>query len=90
MSDNEQINQLTKNNQSTNKVLAIMEFLSYCKEPVRLIDIATGLNYNTSTTLRFLNSLEQNGYVYKNADSLKYQMTFKLCGLAEQMDLTKF
>ncbi len=78
----EQTSRLAKDNQSTDKVLAIIEFLSRCKEPMRLIDISNQLHYNTSTTLRFLNSLERNGYVYKDKETLKYQMTYKLCGLA--------
>lgn len=48
----------TNNNQSTDKVLAILELLSYSEEPLRLIDIAHKLQFNTSTALRFLNSLE--------------------------------
>ena len=52
---------------------------------MRLIDISNQLNYNTSTTLRFLNSLERNGYVYKDRETLKYQMTYKLCGLASHI-----
>lgn len=78
-------NRFTNNNQSTDKVLAIMELLSFSNEPLRLLDIANELNYNSSTALRFLNSLEQNGYVYKNPDTLKYQMTYKLCGLANHI-----
>lgn len=54
---------LANNNQSTDKVLAILELLSYSEEPLRLIDIAHKLQFNTSTSLRFLNSLEQNGYI---------------------------
>ena len=75
----------TNNNLSTNKVLAIMEILASSQEPMRLIDIATNLKYNTSTTLRFLNSLEQNGYVYKDTRTLRYQMTYKICNLAYQI-----
>lgn len=75
------------NNQSANKALAIIEFLSYSKEPLRLADIAAGLNYNPSTALRFLNSLEQAGYICKDPDSLKYQMTFKICALAYHIRL---
>lgn len=78
-------NKFTKSNQSTDKVISILELLSYSPEPMRLIDIANSLNFNTSTALRFLNTLEQNGYVYKDQDSLKYSMTFKLCGLASQI-----
>lgn len=77
----------TPNNQSANKALAIIEFLSYSKEPLRLADIAAGLEYNPSTALRFLNSLESAGYIYKDPDSLKYQMTFKICALAYQISL---
>ena len=77
MEETEQTNRFAKDNQSTDKVLAIIELLSYSKEPMRLIDIANQLHYNTSTTLRFLNSLERNGYVYKDRETLKYQMTYK-------------
>lgn len=75
----------TNNNQSTDKVLAILELLSYSEEPLRLIDIAHKLQFNTSTALRFLNSLEQNGYVYKDRETLKYRMTYKICGLSNQI-----
>lgn len=86
MEENEQSNRFTKDNQSTDKVLSIIELLSCSKEPLRLIDIANHLKYNTSTALRFLNSLERNGYVYKNSETLKYQMTYKICGLANQIN----
>lgn len=82
MEEMDQSTRFAKDNQSTDKVLAIIELLSYSKEPLRLIDISNQLNYNTSTALRFLNSLERNGYVYKDRETLKYQMTYKLCGLA--------
>ena len=51
----------TYSNQSSDKVLAILELISYSDEPLRLIDIANQLNFNTSTALRYLNTLEQNG-----------------------------
>ena len=73
------------NNQSTDKVLAILELLSHSSEPLRLIDIAHRLNFNSSTALRFLNSLEQNGYVHKDKETLKYRMTYKICGLASHV-----
>ena len=56
MEETEHSNRFAKDNQSTDKVLAIIELLSCSKEPMRLIDISNQLNYNTSTTLRFLNS----------------------------------
>lgn len=80
-----QISKFAKSNQSTDKVLSILELLSYSEEPLRLIDIANALQFNTSTALRFLNSLEQNGYVFKDKETYKYSMTYKLCGLASHI-----
>ena len=75
----------TYSNQSSDKVLAILELISYSDEPLRLIDIANQLNFNTSTALRYLNTLEQNGYVYKDKETFKYRMTFKICDLASHV-----
>lgn len=72
-------------NQSSDKVLKILELISYSDEPLRLIDISSRLGFNTSTTLRFLNSLEQNGYIYKDKETFKYRMTFKICDLASHV-----
>lgn len=72
-------------NQSSDKVLAILELISYSDEPLRLIDISSRLGFNSSTALRFLNSLEQNGYVYKDKETFKYRTTFKICDLASHV-----
>lgn len=72
----------SNNNQSTDKVFAILELLAHSCEPLRLIDIAHQLHYNSSTALRFLNSLEQNGYISKDKETFKYHMTYKIVGLA--------
>ena len=69
-------------NQSTDKLLSILELLCVTGQPMRLNEISSKLNFNSSTALRFLNSLERNGYVYKDLDSNKYRMTYKICGLA--------
>jgi len=47
MEETEHSNRFAKDNQSTDKVLAIIELLSCSKEPMRLIDISNQLNYNT-------------------------------------------
>lgn len=72
-------------NHSTDKVLSILELLSFSEDPLRLVDIAAQLDANSSTVLRFLNSLEQNGYVQKNPRDGTYHMTFKLCALASSI-----
>lgn len=49
MARTSQSSKFSNTNQSTDKVLAILELLSCSEIPLRLIDIATELNLNTST-----------------------------------------
>lgn len=72
-------------NHSTEKVLSILELLSYSEGPMRLVDIASQLEANSSTVLRFLNSLEKSGYVCKDLKNGTYRMTFKICSLANSI-----
>ena len=76
---------ITKPNQSSDKLLTILEYLSTCSEPVRLQDIADNVNLNASTVLRFVTALEQNGYVIQDSYTQKYSMTMKICSLANKM-----
>ena len=72
-------------NQSTEKALMILELLASSRSPMRLRDISDTLSINNSTALRFLNSLQQCGYVAQEAESQRYFPTFKLCHLANQI-----
>ena len=56
-------------NQSTEKALAIIEYLVSRSEPVRLNEISRDLSINASTTLRFLTTLQNCGYVFHDADT---------------------
>lgn len=73
-------------NKSCEKMLAILEFMAERKTPVRLLDIAKGLDYNSSTVLRFLNTLQNCGYVAQEEDSQRYYLTFKLCRLSGKIE----
>ncbi|HBR33261.1 MAG TPA: IclR family transcriptional regulator [Firmicutes bacterium] len=77
----------TKSNLSTEKVFAIIEYLANQQEPVKLRDIAHDLNMNPSTTLRFISSLENLGYVIQNSSTLKYALTMKICSIAHKVVL---
>jgi len=73
-------------NKSCEKMLAILEFMAERKTPVRLLDIAKGSGYNSSTVLRFLTTLQKCGYVAQEADSQRYYLTFKLCRLSSKLE----
>lgn len=72
-------------NQSTEKAFAILELLAEAYGPMRLRDISTELGLNTSTALRFLNSLQTCGYVAQERSTQRYYLTFKICRVANQM-----
>ena len=80
MSDSSE-KKLTRKNQSLEKGLAIIEYLSLCREPARLQDLAEGLGMSASTVLRFLITLMECGYVEQDENS-RYYLTYKLCRIA--------
>ena len=75
----------TQSNQSSDKLLSLIELLSEQPEPVRLQDIARLSGLNPSTALRFINALSRRGYLAQDADTGRYYLTFKLCGLAQSI-----
>ena len=74
----------TSSNQSTEKALAIIEYLAGCPEPVRLNELSGTLGMNASTMLRFLTTLQNCGYVYQDPSTSKYALSYKICRLANQ------
>lgn len=75
----------TSSNQSSEKLLNLLEFLSLQDEPLRLIDISQALNMNNSTASRFLATLVNMNYVAQEPISSKYYLTYKLCALGQQV-----
>jgi len=78
-------NDLSGANQSSEKLLIIMEYLAAQSEPVRLLDISKGTGMNTSTTSRFLAALKTRGYIAQDETSGRYYMTYKICCLANKV-----
>jgi DNA-binding IclR family transcriptional regulator len=72
-------------NFSTDKVLAILEYLANAGEPVRLQTLSADLNLNGSTASRFLKSLEKNGYVSQEEGTRRYWLTMKICTLSHRL-----
>jgi IclR family transcriptional regulator, KDG regulon repressor len=74
-----------KRNQSVEKVMRIIERMAETRGPMRLQDVSHFAELPASTTLRFLNTLMQMGYVTQSEENQRYSLTFKLCGIAEQI-----
>jgi DNA-binding IclR family transcriptional regulator len=72
-------------NFSTGKLLSIIEYLANADEPVRLKTLSEELDINNSTALRFLASLEKDGYVRQEAESKRYFLTMKICTLSHKL-----
>ena len=74
-----------KTNQSSEKLLKMIEYLAGQREPKRLLDISREMGINSSTALRFLTALVENGYAAQDVESSRYYLTCKICGLANQV-----
>jgi DNA-binding IclR family transcriptional regulator len=75
----------TRVNQSSDKLLLLLETMTTQTEPLRLQDIACLCRMNASTALRFLKALQKRQYVAQDADTGRYYITFKLCALAQSI-----
>ena len=80
-------NEKKKGNQSGEKLLLILEYMVSQDSPMRLLDISKNLQLNSSTTLRFLTTLVNTGYVEQDEETLKYYPTYKICALAGKMSM---
>lgn len=72
-------------NQSAEKTMRIIEFLADSGRPMRLIDIGANLKLNTSTTLRFINTLAALGYVEQETATSKYYLTYRICSISNKI-----
>lgn len=72
-------------NQSSEKLLSLIELLSKQEEPARLSDLAASLHMNASTVLRFLTTLQNREYVFQDPDTGRYSLTYKICSIANNV-----
>lgn len=75
----------TVNNQSADKVFAIIEYMASHGQMYRLKELAGALDMSPSTVLRFLYSLMNMGYVMQDETTQRYFLTFKICGLGQRV-----
>lgn len=72
-------------NQSSDKLLSLIELLSTLEKPARLSDLAEELGMNASTVSRFLSTLVNRGYVIQDPDTGHYSLTFRICQIANNV-----
>ncbi len=72
--------------QSSDKLLKILECIACNRMPVRLQELAEQANMSQSTVLRYLNALLSANYVYQEEDTLRYALTWKICGLGKNLN----
>lgn len=73
-------------NQSSDKLLQILEALAKERLPVRLQDLSAHVGISQSTVLRYLNTLQSANYVYQEESTSRYALTWKICGLSQNLN----
>lgn len=75
----------TIRNLSTEKTIKLIEYLALQSEPSRLKDISASLAMNSSTVLRFLNTLIDMGYVAQDPATSYYYLTYRIVSIGEKV-----
>lgn len=76
----------TEKNLSSDKLLQIIEYMAARRLPMRLKDIAEGLQLSQPTVLRYLRTMCNQGYVYHDDYTGYYAMTWKICRLSSSLE----
>ncbi len=76
----------TEANLSSDKLLQIIEYMSARRLPMRLKDIADDLHISQPTVVRYLRTMCNQGYVYHDAHTGYYAMTWKICRLSSSLE----
>ncbi len=72
--------------QSSSRLLRILEAIAENKLPVRLQDLAKQVDMTQSTVLRYLYALEDANYIYREDDTSRYALTWRVCRLGKNVD----
>ena len=76
---------ISKKNQSVEKAFQIIEVMAKNPGPMRLMDIAKGVQLPASTVLRFMSTLTSCGYIGQNPETSKYFLTVKLANIGNKV-----
>lgn len=75
-----------QSNQSSMRLLQIMECLAENRTPMRLQDLAKQTGMTQSTVLRYLYALLDAHYIYQDADTSRYALTWRVCRLSSHLN----
>lgn len=70
--------------QVSERIFRVIEYLA-ASGPMGLLELSSGLSLNKTTVHRILNSLICMDYVKQDPETLKYSLTFKFCGISNQI-----
>ena len=75
-----------QSNQSSLRLLQILECIAQSRGPVRLQELAKQVNISQSTVLRYLYALQKANYIYQDPDTFRYGMTWRSCLLTQNLN----
>jgi len=78
-------NMPSQTNQSSEKLLTMIEVMAARQEPLRLQEIAKLCGTNSTTALRFITALQRKNYVAQDIDTGRYYLTFKFCAIGQSI-----
>ena len=72
-------------NQSSLRLLRIMECLAAQRTPMRVQEIAKKVNMTQATVSRYLYALQDAKYIYQDSETSRYALTWRVCHLSENL-----
>lgn len=73
-------------NQSSMRLLQILECLAENRTPMRLQDLAKQAGMTQSTVLRYLYTLQDANYIYQEEETSRYALTWRVCRLSQNLN----
>lgn len=77
---------MSQNKSSTvQKALNVLETVARSRSPISSIDVAKSTGYDKSTAYRLLSTLEDAGYINRDSEAKKYQLSYKIIELGRNL-----
>ena len=70
-------------NKSVSTLMLLLHYMSKSNIALRLSDISNGINTPQATTLRYINTLINEGYAYQDKTTQRYGLTWKICAFSD-------
>lgn len=67
------------------KAFAVLEAVAAARHPITMTEVAERVGADKSTAFRMLATLEEAGYILRDADSKRYQISYKVVSLSRNL-----